>query len=385
MAKYFPIGLLALSLLLYTGCGTDAHVKGEEALAKGDYALAAKYFRKAAAKNPDSVDIFYNLAAACHRAGDIQGAASAYREVLRFVPGDMQSLEGLAAVLRETGTQSALASSHGHLSEILGYAAPGNEKARILASLALTEWALGREDLALGHLLAAKEEAPLYPAASFNLAKLLGDGLKLYPEATKEAELLLSVCKDDEAKKLASSYANEISVYLKENGRPETEPPKRAIEEYRQGLVARGKGNLAAAESAFSRALSIDPGYYDAALALADLLNSANRLPEAYAAYGRACAAGPGQFEPAYKQALVAYKAKSTDDAIRILVHKAIPLWPARADSYMLLAYSYCVKARYYEARLFGSLYSAKAKAAGVDTAQFDGWLKSLPAAKFTP
>lgn len=174
------IAIAALAAL-FAGCGdkTPPVEEGERALANGDFKAAAKIFKAAVKAHPSSVPLHYNLGTAQSLAGDTAGAIASFREVLRFTPGDLDASEALAAELRKTGTSDALFESHELLEFVLPYREEPAARARLLNSLALTESALHRNDLALARFLAARDAAPGYAPTFYNLGHLCAHDLKI--------------------------------------------------------------------------------------------------------------------------------------------------------------------------------------------------------------
>ena len=159
MMRKQAIPLAALVAIL-AGCGRGGRdvADGERALAAGEFKKAASIFSAATKAHPSSVPLFYNLGVARALAGDSTAAIAAFRDVLRFVPGDLDASEALAAELRKTGSPAALSEAHDLLEFVLPYRDAAGDRARTLNTLALVEEALRRDDLALARLLAARAD-----------------------------------------------------------------------------------------------------------------------------------------------------------------------------------------------------------------------------------
>ena len=375
---------ITASAILLAGCGGGSPVeKGEAALRRGDYAEAARQFKRAASKEPSAVPLLYNLGMALSRAGDHAGAAKAFRDVLRFTPGDLDAAEYLAAELRQTGRAEDLVQSHENLEEIvLKYRQDPTARARALSSLALTENALRRTDLALAHILLARQAAPDYAPALFNFAWICQNPLRLGVPARRAMEEFLAMPGADPEQ---VERAGEFIAAL-----PKPPPPAAESSPAAKELVARGKAefdrkNFAVALDHFTRALDADPKAADAALDKAKALFNLNRAEEAAAAFAVAAELDATSFEPAYWQARIAYTAGDYDTALSLLTSRVIPFWPEKPDSYMIACYAFTQCKRYYEAHLYGELYVEAAKAAGQSPDDFSAWLSRLPPASFKP
>lgn len=187
---------LALAAALAAGCARRHNIEdAEKALANGDYAEAAAQLKAAAKAHPSSVPLLYNLATAQSLAGDSAAAIASFRDVLRFTPGDLDASEALAAELRKGGSATQLGESHELLEFVIGYR-EGEEKARALNSLALTEMALHRDDLALARLLAARDAAPDYAPTHYNYALLCARDLNLPAVAMAQLDAFIAAAPD---------------------------------------------------------------------------------------------------------------------------------------------------------------------------------------------
>jgi tetratricopeptide (TPR) repeat protein len=372
---------------ILSGCGgKPAAESGEEALAQGDYKAAAKFFRAAVKGNPSSVPLFYNLGTAQALAGDTAGAISSFREVLRFTPGDLDAFEVLAVELRKAGSAENLAESHELLDFVVGFRQTASEKARALNSLALTEKALRRNDLAVARLVAALTADPGYATACYNMADLCAKTLNLPVPAKKAIDAFLASAPEDaalaaKAVALRDSVAASIPVpYSHATG----EEAKGFV---RSGAEAYAKKDYAKAEQMFAKAAEADPLAFEARFNRANALLSANRLSEAATSFAEAAAIDPARFDAAFWQARLAYATGDYGKAIELLTGRVIPSWPDEPQSYLFASYAYAQQQRYYEAEVFGELYVAKAAKADpkAKTADFKAWLDKLPKTKFKP
>lgn len=378
MNRIFLFSLLSLfSSLFFLGCGSDNLIKdGEKALADKDYKNAIKYFKKAIKKNPSAIPLFYNLGAAAAYAGDTDEAISAFREVLRFSPGDTETMEFLAANLRQEGSIDSLKESHELLSEVITIAdISPSEKSRALTSLALTELAFHRPDLALAHLLTARAITPDYAPAIYNLAKLYADELKQYPLANATMLKFQAISTSDpnmrekasefiKENKLAAEAATQ-SAYV---ASPDIENDiNNAIKEYQ-------KSNYQKALDSCEKALKISPRDYNAALYKAYALFSMNQLHDALNAFAYASECDSSSSTPINMQAHINYILGNNKEAIRILTTIFIPKWPEEIYPIQVATYSFTKEKRFYEAAAYAELVIATMKNAQIPTAEFEAW-----------
>ena len=385
--RIFAIIALAAATAILSGCGGDAAVKnGEEALARGDYSTAAKCFRKAIKQYPTSVPLFSNLGATLARSGDHQGAISAFREVLRFSPGDIVASESLAAELRLVGGQDNVVKSHELLAEALELLEDPRDRARAMNSLSLSESALHRYDLALAHLLLALNESPDYAPTLYNLAKLCADSLKLPLEAQK---FMGEFCASPSAEPARKAQGRD---FLARNSQAAAlaEPPEHATPPDVAAIIKKGeaefaKKNYKAAEDLFKKALETDPRSYPAALSLANTLNASAKTTEAINAYEMASEIDPGQPDPVRMAIVLAYNLNDTDAALKTITQKMLPKWPDEASACQIAAYAFAKQARYYESKVFAELYLAIVRNDGKKDAAFQEWVRQIPAVPFKP
>lgn len=388
--KIFTYGFLSflfLTSFLFIGCGSDNLVKkGEDALANADYEAAAKYFKKATKKNPSAIPLFYNLGSAAMRAGDKTEAIAAFREVLRFIPGDSSAMESLAAVLRDEGSIDNLKESHELLSQVVALADISPfEKSRALTSLALTDMAFHRSDLALAHLLTAMAITPNYAPAVYNLAKLYADELKQYPLANTT---MLKFQAMDSSDSSMLEKANDFITANKTAVAAAAQKPyvlsneannllSNAINEY-------NKKNYQKSVDLFNKTLEIAPRSYEAAFYKANALYYMNKMHDSLNAYALAADIDTTKLEAVSTLASVNYSLGNTKEAIRILTTIAIPKWPTDANSIRIATYAFAKENRYYEAVVYGDLLIATLKNAQLPTNDFETWLNSIKKSMIT-
>lgn len=385
---------IAATAAILVGCGGRPPVEsGEEALARGDYPAAAKFFKAAVKGNPSSVPLLYNLGTAQALAGDHSGAVLSFRDVLRFTPGDLDASEALAAELRQAGSAENLAESHELLDFVIGFRKTGAERARALNSLALTEEALHRNDLAVARLVAALGADPGYAPAHYNMADLCAKALKLPIPARAAIDAFLATEPDDAALAAKAAALRDSAAALRVSVAAAIPAPyshataDEAKDFIRRGAEAYAKKDYAKAEELFAQAASADPLAFEARFNRANALLSANRMAEAGAAFGEAAALDPSRFDAAFWQARAAYESGDFAKAIELFTGRVIPSWPNEPQSYLFASYAYAQGQRYYEAEVLGALYAEKAAKANpkADTSAFGAWLDKLPKTKFKP
>lgn len=384
--KIFSV--LFCSFLFFFGCGRGTPLeKGEEALKKGDYAAASKYLKKAAQKETSSIPLLYNLGASLSRAGKGEEAIAIFREILRRDLSNPVAMEYLACELVKYGGREQLAEAHELFSELLVIENDKLKKARILSAIANVEIKLQRTDIALARLLLSRVLAPEYAPSLYNLARLLGDNLKLYPEAyDRMNSFIIHPNLDDGMLKQANSYLSEIRISKEAATLPQHQTTPGANKLLQKGYNNYNSGRYAEAASDFAKVLEIDSRSYDAAFYRASALNTLNKKQEARNAYGRAADIDPTKFEPVYWHGNLSYATGEIDEAIRIFTTIAIPKWPDSLETIQIVSYAYAQKGMYYEAAVYGELYLDTAKVKGVTPQkQHLQWLQALPKVKFQP
>lgn len=383
MRRFLYMALLAA---LAAGCNRGGGIEdGEKALALGDYQKAAKCFKDALKAHPSSISLLYNLGTAQALSGDSKGAVASFRDILRFTPGDLDASEALAAELRKSGSPESLLESHDLLDFAVSFR-QGSEKARALNSLALTEMALHRSDLALARLIEAFDVAPGYAPTHYNCAILLLRELNLPGRAAEELEKF-AASPDAPAKLAEKAKALRVSL-LPRIAAPyshKTAPEASALA--KRGAEAYAKRDYKSAEKAFAAASAADPLDFESALNRAHSLLALGRTAEARSAYGEASALNPARQDAAFWHPRLAYAEGDCDEAVRLFTGAFIPQWPEDPQGLLYATYAYTKLQRYYEARVYGALYLAVARKSNpkAKLSDFEGWLAKLPETKFKP
>ena len=141
-------------------------VKAQEALSRGDYALARQIYQKALSARGDHPDLHYGIATVCFLLNDLEAAVEHFKEVVRIDPLRAGALVNLGAVYNRLGKhEDALA--------VLRRAiqlAPG--KAEGYYNLAVVYRQIDQIDLAVQAYREACRVNPKMYDAHYNLANI---------------------------------------------------------------------------------------------------------------------------------------------------------------------------------------------------------------------
>lgn len=231
---------------------------------------------------------------ACHRAGDLDGAATYYRKALGCDPENAEALHLLGVARYHSGDHSGAV-------DLLRRAvknAPGN--AEIRSNLGAALLAAGNPPGAVEAFREATRLAPAYVDAHANLAAALvrlgqidaaidsfATARRLKPEATRFAKRLGELCLDRE--RLAEA-ADWFAAYL-------AHAPDDASALNNAALACERMGRLTEAEAHYRCALEHRPASPEIANNLANVLQRLGRTAEADALFDRALAAPPEAWE----------------------------------------------------------------------------------------
>lgn len=383
MLKYAIIIAAAATL---AGCNGGLSVEnGEEALARGDFRAAAKCFAASVKRNPSSVPLLYNLGVARALAGDTKDAILAFRDVLRFSPGDLDASEYLAAELCELGTPEALMEAHELLEFALRFRKEPLERARALNSIALVEQSLHRTGLAVARFIAAIEAAPGYLPARFNLALLCARDLKLPAAAKRELDAISALDAKPEDSERLQALAASIEGTLPKPYDHVTMAEAAAL--IKEGAAAYAKNDYKTAIEQFGEAAKIDPFSFDAAFNSANAFLASGNYIEAEKFFEKAAELDPSRFDVAFWRTRLAYTSGDYAKVVAQISGNIAPSWPDEPQGFFLGSYAYAQLRQYTEARLYGELYLAKVRRQNPSASQadFESWLMMLPETKFKP
>lgn len=371
-------------LLLLAGCGgrpgEKAYQQGISQLGKGDYKAAARSLKAASSRITTSAALYYNLGAACHRAGRNEAAVEAFQAALEINPSDVLAMEYLGRLHMQDQRWDEARLQLERALELPGSAIP-----RIRVALATIESNRQRPDIAHLHLTLALREAMVrtekdYPPARYNLGVLCRDQFRLVPEAIQHFEIFLRSAPQgdphvDKAAESLRRLKQQNVVRAAAGGGRQTDAFQRALREAEDARVGR---QWSTAIAAYKRALAIDPLSYMAAYNLGFCLQSAGNSAEAAKAFRRAAEADPTRKEPFFMQASALRDSRELDAAAAVITTQLIPRWPGYIPAYDLMMRIRDQQKRYEEARRYGE-YQLLLLPPSRGRDQIAAWLKSLP------
>ena len=384
--SFCPVLFCAAPLIaLLAGCGDGktAADKGEAALLAGNYQVAARALDTAARKTEPTSPLYYNLGAAKARAGDVQGAIRAFENAETTDISNLDALEYRANMLLKAGDP---AGAHELLDRAIDDVSGSAAKARMENSLAVAEHALNRDDLACLRLAKAIRTDPGYAPSYYNLARILEEAYQFHAGALANMRKFAEMTDANDARLAnAEKFIAEVKAADEASAKPPHASSPAAAKLIAQGKDAYARSRWSLAEDFFSKALDADPDSSEAALQLALTRYNARHFDAAAEAYAKAAALDPGQFTPVFMQARLAYTAGNPARALQLITGVAVPRWPDNPQCYDLAAYSWATQRRFYEARLYGSVYLELSRAAGANVAQFEEWFAKLPQIPLQP
>lgn len=187
---FFLLSAFAAAVLAAAGCSRvppeEALARGQAALAAGRHAEAAALLDDAADANPENPVVFYNLGMARLLAGDYRRARAAFSESAKFAAGDdrRRAVQGLAEAWRRAGDTQRAAEVYTEAIDA------GDRSACLLAGLAGVELDRGELQAAHRHLAEAAADDPSDPTYLFNSGWLFSTDEKL--DVTVASERLVS-------------------------------------------------------------------------------------------------------------------------------------------------------------------------------------------------
>jgi tetratricopeptide (TPR) repeat protein len=282
------IGLTLVVALALTGCArTPAQQqarflgRGQKALVAKDYRRAALEFRNAIQANPREAEPYYQLALADIALSDYRGAVAALLSAVDRNPKHFGAQLKLAQLMLTSKEKSRLEDATQRVQQLLNNA-PDDPDA--LNTLALAEYLLGKGDDAGFHLTQALEKAPHSLTPGFNLVRL-----KLNQKDFAGAEVTLKgiVAQNPQS---GSALYSMAEFYV---------------------LTRR----TAEAKEWFTKALAVDGKNGAALVGLADLLQVSGETSRAEQLYQRASALPDPEFRPAH--AIFLYKSGKREQAIK--------------------------------------------------------------------
>ena len=209
---------------------TTALRLADSAYAKGEYAMAAQLYFRAAELNPDKVDVMAKLAFAIFKVGGAADAEKIFRVALEKDPKHADSLRGLAHSLV---TQGRAAEALPIYRQVL--AAGGDKDARIYSGLGAALDMVGKHQEARAAYQAGLKLAPQDFGLRNNLAlsyamsgetekaKAILKGMALDPAKAHQSLSMVNTIVADASRKRGAPPAREVA-----EARPRREPAKPA-------------------------------------------------------------------------------------------------------------------------------------------------------------
>jgi tetratricopeptide (TPR) repeat protein len=279
----------------------------------------------------------FHKALALHQAGNLDAAASAYRDILAANARNAEALRMLGVLQLQTGNwQEAEQSARAHL---------GIEpnQADTLSNLGYALQNLGRDEEALGSYDAALKLAPSHAGAWYNRGNLLHK-LQRYDEAEASYRQALAVRPNHadtwvnlgNTLKQVRRYDEALACYDKAIGLA----PQHAMAYSNRGNTLKELKRYDEALASFMQAVRINPRYADAYFNAAIVLEECKRYEEALQAYRQAVALDPGHAQAWLNQGTVLEELAriapdpSTQQAALDCFDKAIATIPDYADAY---------------------------------------------------
>jgi tetratricopeptide (TPR) repeat protein len=372
-----PAALFALAFLSAAGCGSSrkAIQQGQEALKQGNYPLAIKQFERATRRITDDPALYYNLATARFHQGELDAAQEALATTLQLAPDNRDAIElsGEIALNRQ---------EWGRASELFVRAGQGlAPNARLLTALSTAERGAGRSDVARVRLLQALRADRRYAPAYYDLASLYRDHYNLKEDALElfEMYLRLTTGSTDAHVEKARTSITRLKLVLERTPPPPTAraPAPAVARLLQEGDRFRTAQQWVKAEKAYRDALLADPRCFTAAYGVANACRARSDKANALKAFLQAIELGPGNMDPFYQAATLAYELRNYAEAER-LADKLLAGWPSHAPSYALMASIRSAEGRHLDARAYGEYYVAIAPA-GALRDRYAAWLNTLP------
>lgn len=375
--------LLALAGLFASGCGSDS---GQNALKQGvaafdekNYPAAITHFTRATKRITDSAPLYYHLGLAHLHQGEIEPALAAFNAALELAPGHSEAKACLGQIAY---LQNDSAKAQGLFEQALATAAGDEAKARLLTSLALTEMARDRNDLARLYLLRAQQHNRRYAPAFYNLASLYRDKFNLREEALDQFELYVRLAaKGDRHLEKAENNVKRLRLNLARTQAEESDglrrDPAAAARLLQEGARLNAAKQYPKAAKAFRDALAADPLTFSAAYGLALTYKSQGQRAEALEAFRRAALINPSHQESFLQAAELAFQLRRYAEAAKILDRTIArsPFSPATAELMARIRYA---EMRLPEARAYGEFYLSLLRPEEKSPA-YEKWVRSLP------
>lgn len=302
----------------------------------GDLGGAAEAYRRFLDQQPRNVEARSNLGALLAAQGAYEEAIHQYREALSVDAGRTAVRFNLGVALLKGGRPAEAAIEL----ERVVQEQPGQRNAVVL--LAECRARLGEYGKAVDLLTPLHDRAPDDRAVSY----LLGLALVQGKQVAKGQELLDRILRDGSsaetflllgAVKLA---AGELAEARDDLRRAVELNPKLPLAQVHLGRALMSTGDVTAAAAAFRGELEVNPNDFDANLLLGVLLKQEQKLDEAMVRFRQAASVRPGDAAASYQVGALQLNLGRTDEARQVL-EDVIRVAPDFMEAHVSLATAY--------------------------------------------
>lgn len=262
------------------------------------FELALRELRTASNLNRESAEVQLALGVASNQAGHREDAEGAFRQVLKTQPDSVPALAGLSEALLAEKRYNAVI-------EVLS-TAPRDEVLQLNLAIAYSK--NDHFDLAQQILADVVKEHPDYAQGHLNLGILYTQQSR-YREAAAEFQMALKIDPANDAAR-ASCIKSLIILGQVDDALPMAQDhlrhnPRDAEALYLLGAVLRQRGQYAEAERVLSKAVTLQPDFYDSRYDLGFALAKLGRRAEARVQLERALRIKPDSSEARFQLATV--------------------------------------------------------------------------------
>lgn len=368
----------SFAIIFSTGCSRPAEnlAQGLDALRAGDAKTAIRKLDRAAKKLSPSSALQYNRGAALYALGRYDDAEEAFKASLAIEPDDPQTMEFLGYTLLKKSRWDDAGKIFRDAMEF------SDNQSDLLAAMSLADLGKGRPDIARLHLLQILLGDPANAVAYYNLAKLYEGALNMPTDACLHYGIFLGCAPADSPFREAASAAVErLNAAGANPGNPLPDATlhrdqARARSEFDAAEKARKARKFTDAVAAYSRALSADPLFFEAAFNQGLAYRERPDMASAIRSFQKAVDIRPGNIDALYLLAHSAYANKDFDTASQAL---DLAIARERRDPRLFRLMS-CVRAnqkRFAEAREYGEYYLLL-NPKDADTAEFAKSIRSF-------
>ena len=367
-------------VILTIGCSRPAEnlSQGLDALRSGDAKTAIRKLDRAAKKLAPSSALQYNRGAALYALGRFDEAEEAFRASLAIEPDEPQTMAYLGHTLL---AKSKWDDARKVFRDALESA---DDQSDLLAAMSLADNGGGRPDIARLRLLQILLNDPRSAVAYYNLAKLYEGPLNMPTDACLHYEIFLGCAPADSPYREAAGAAIErlkaAGAEPSAQSRPDATLHRdlaRARTEFDAAEKASKARKFTEAVAAYSRALSADPLFFEAAYNQGLAYRARSDMASAIRSFQKAVDIRPGNIDALYLLAHSAYSNNDFDTASQAL-DLAIARDRRRPELFRLMSYVRANQKRYGEARDYGEYYLLL-NSNDPDKANFAQWIRSFP------